>query len=142
MGSNEDLERLRHDGFVVQHDVFTAEEVAALRETVERVAQDVTLNATRPDAGPEVELPDGHRIQFSSAAAIQWEWLDGSEQIRIIEPIDHLDAPLLDLFAEPRLADFAATALGVDRVAPFTSKLNLKRAREGSRFPCHQDFPY
>jgi ectoine hydroxylase len=33
-------------------------------------------------------------------------------------------------------------ALGVDEVAPWTCKLNLKRPREGSEFPWHQDFPY
>ena len=32
--------------------------------------------------------------------------------------------------------------LGTDALGPFTSKLNLKRAREGSEFPWHQDFPY
>jgi ectoine hydroxylase-related dioxygenase (phytanoyl-CoA dioxygenase family) len=32
--------------------------------------------------------------------------------------------------------------LGVEELGPFTSKLNLKRAREGSQFPWHQDYPY
>ena len=33
-------------------------------------------------------------------------------------------------------------ALGGDEVVPFTSKLNFKRAKEGSEFPWHQDYPY
>jgi ectoine hydroxylase len=139
---DEDLLKLRQDGYVVQRNVLAADEVEELRETVERVAQDVFKAATRPEGGLEIRLPEGHRIQFSSQSAIQWEWLDGSQAIRIIEPIDHLDNTLLELFEHPRLREFAAMALDVERVAPFTSKLNLKRAREGSRFPWHQDFPY
>jgi ectoine hydroxylase len=32
--------------------------------------------------------------------------------------------------------------VGSEEVAPFTCKLNLKRAVEGSEFPFHQDYPY
>jgi hypothetical protein len=121
---------------------LNADELEALRDTVERVAKSISDAAKRPDGGPEIALPDGHRIQFSSDTAIQWEWLEGSQEIRIIEPIDHLDHQLLELFDHPKLSEFAAKALDVERAGPFTSKLNLKRAREGSRFPWHQDFPY
>jgi ectoine hydroxylase len=142
MISNGDLEQLRSDGYTVQRDVFSEDELELLREAVERVAHRVHEHARREDGGPEIELPDGHRIQFSSQTAIQWEWQDGSEEIRLIEPIDHLDGAFATLFDHPRLKEFAARALEVERVGPFTSKLNLKRAREGSRFPWHQDFPY
>jgi len=138
----EALERYRRDGYTVQHEVFDTHDLALLRDAAERVADRVREHAQRPDGGPAIELPDGHRIQFSSQTAIQWEWQDGSEAIRLLEPVDHLDDHFAALFEDARLSDFAADALAVDRVAPFTSKLNLKRAREGSRFPWHQDFPY
>ncbi len=33
-------------------------------------------------------------------------------------------------------------AVGCELLTPFTSKLNMKRAVEGSEFPYHQDYPY
>ena len=47
-----------------------------------------------------------------------------------------------ELFADDRLIGPVHDALGVDEVVPFTSKLNFKRAKEGSEFPWHQDYPY
>ena len=87
-------------------------------------------------------MANGARIQFSSHTNIQWEWAHGSEQIRLLEPCDHLDPAIAELFDDERLVGQARTALGLDAVALFTSKLNLKRAREGSEFPWHQDYPY
>ena len=98
MSIAEDLDQLRSAGYVVQRNVLSADEVEALRDTVERVARRITDAAQRPGAGPEIE--------------------------------------------HPKLSAFAAKALDVERTGPFTSKLNLKRAKEGSRFPWHQDFPY
>jgi hypothetical protein len=142
MSLTDDVAKFRRDGFVVQHELLDANEVEALRDAAERVAQDIYADATRSDGSAAITMPDGHRIQFASQAAIQWEWLEGSRQIRIVEPIDHLDNAFAGLFEHPGLCAFAAAALEVDQVAPFTSKLNLKRAREGSRFPWHQDYPY
>ncbi|WP_410961487.1 phytanoyl-CoA dioxygenase family protein, partial [Salmonella sp. SAL4457] len=57
-------------------------------------------------------------------------------------PCDHLHPRLAALCEDPRLTAPACDAVGVASVAPFTSKLNLKRAADGSPFPYHQDFPY
>ena len=75
---------------------------------------------------------------------IQWEWAEGSRAIRLCEPCDHLHPAFASLFADPRLVSLAAAGLGLppDETALFTTKLNLKRASEGSEFPWHQDFPY
>ena len=81
------LEQFRDDGYTVQHEVFRADELELLRDAAERVASRVTKRARRPGAGAEIELGDGHRIQFSSRTAIQWEWREGSEQIRLLERI-------------------------------------------------------
>ena len=129
-------------GYRVQEGVLDAGEVEELRDVVEEVATRVAARAVRAGAGPQRELADGHRIQFSSKTAIQWEWAEGSKQIRLLEPVDHLHPRIDALLADPRLTGPAAEALGVGEVAPFTSKLNLKRAREGSPFPWHQDYPY
>jgi ectoine hydroxylase len=129
-------------GYHVEERLLDASEVDELRAVVERVAAQVTERATRDGAGPSRELGDGHRIQFSSRAGIQWEWAEGSREIRLIEPADHLDPRIDALFDDPRLTAPVKKELDVATLGPFTSKLNLKRAREGSEFPWHQDFPY
>jgi ectoine hydroxylase-related dioxygenase (phytanoyl-CoA dioxygenase family) len=129
-------------GFLVQEAALDRDEVGRLRAVVEDVAARVATRARREGAGPEARMANGARIQFSSHTNIQWEWAHGSEQIRLLEPCDHLDPAIAELFDDERLVGPARTALGLDAVAPFTSKLNLKRAREGSEFPWHQDYPY
>jgi ectoine hydroxylase len=140
--TSEERERYDRDGFLVRTSVLSPAEVDDLRMAVEAVAASVKARAMRDGAGPEGLLADGHRIQFSSRAAIQWEWREGSQAIRLIEPVAHLDPRLAALFADPRLLQPMQDALNTDDVGPFTSKLNLKRAEEGSEFPYHQDYPY
>lgn len=134
--------RYADDGYIVRHHVLAPHEIADLRAVAEDVVARVVAQAERPDAGPEMRLADGHRIQFSSRTAIQWEWQAGSREIRLLEPVTHLDAMLLRLWDDPRLVAPMRAALGCGDVGPYTCKLNLKRPREGSRFPWHQDFTY
>jgi hypothetical protein len=129
-------------GYHVEESVLDAAELEQLRAVAESVAERVKQHATRDGAGPEGRLGDGHRIQFSSRAGIQWEWAEGSQEIRLIEPADHLDPHIDALFSDRRLTDPVRRVLETETLGPFTSKLNLKRAREGSEFPWHQDFPY
>jgi len=137
-------ERLAYarDGYVVRVGEFTAAELEVLRALVERVLAGVVERAERPEARPPMAMADGHRMQFSSRAAIQWEWADGSREVRLIEPFTHLHPRFAVLWDDERLRAPMCDALGVDAVAPYTSKLNLKRPRDGSRFPWHQDFTY
>jgi ectoine hydroxylase len=128
-------------GYLARAAVLATDEVEELRAVVEEVSLRVTTRATRDGAGPEAPMGDGHRIQFSSRTAIQWEWADGSDQIRLLEPADHLHPRLDALFADERLLGPVREELG-QGLSPFTSKVNFKRAREGSEFPWHQDFPY
>lgn len=128
-------------GYLVREAVIAADELDELRVLVEEISEQVTARATRDGAGPKAALADGHHIQFSSRTAIQWEWADGSRQIRLIEPCDHFHPRIAALFADQRLLDPVHAELGADP-SPFTSKLNFKRAGEGSEFPWHQDFPY
>jgi ectoine hydroxylase len=140
--SSEERSAFGRDGYVVRTGVFSPDEVAALRDAVEDVAARVKARALRHGAGPEARMEDGHRIQFSSKAAVQWEWREGSEEIRLIEPVSHLDVRLAALFDDRRLTDPMTDLVEATTVGPFTSKLNLKRGSEGSEFPFHQDYPY
>jgi ectoine hydroxylase len=135
-------ERWRRDGYVVRGRIFDSREIAALVAAVESVATAVRTHAERPGAGPERRLADGHRLQLTSRSAVQWEWREGSREIRLIEPVTHLDARIAAATRDRRIVEPMCAALRVAAVGLFTSKLNLKRPREGSEFPYHQDFPY
>jgi len=132
----------RTDGYILRPRVFTAAELAPLRATVEEVIAQVIERASRPDGGPDFMLADGHRMQFSSRTAIQWEWREGSREVRLIEPFTHLHPRFAQLWEDRRFVEPFLDALGVDAVSPYTCKLNLKRPREGSEFPWHQDYTY
>jgi ectoine hydroxylase-related dioxygenase (phytanoyl-CoA dioxygenase family) len=129
-------------GYLLREGVLQAAEIEELRAVVEEVSTRVVGRAERDGAGPTYLMPDGHRVQMSSRTSIQWEWADGSRQIRLLEPCDHLHPRIAELFADERLVEPVRRELGVEQVGLFTSKLNFKRAREGSQFPWHQDYPY
>ena len=130
------------DGYLVRERAFGDAELGALRSAIETTVARVVAHAGRPEAKAEVRLADGHRLQFSARTVIQWEWREGSPEVRLMEPFTHLDASFAPLWGDARFVDPARDMLGVDAVAPFTCKLNLKRPREGSEFPWHQDYPY
>ena len=140
--TSDERARYARDGYLLRPSAYAAHEIETLRSAVEDVAARVSVHARRAGGGPEIRLADGHRLQFSSRAGIQWEWAEGSQAIRLIEPADHLHPRIAALFDDPRLAEPALDALGCEAVCAFTSKLNLKRPREGSEFPYHQDYPY
>jgi len=130
------------DGYVVRTGVYGSAELHALRELVEAVIAGVVAHAERPNAGPQFTLADGHRMQFSNNTLIQWEWAEGSREVRLIEPFTHLHPGFTALWEDARLVAPMRDALAVDAVSPYTCKLNLKRPREGSQFPWHQDYTY
>jgi ectoine hydroxylase len=132
----------RRDGFLLRTAVFEETELERLRAVVERVIAGVAERARRTGAGPEFQFADGHRAQFSSNTVIQWEWAEGSREIRLIEPFTHLHPDFAALWTDARFVEPMKDALGADAVCPYTCKLNLKRPREGSRFPWHQDYTY
>jgi len=132
----------QRDGFVVRERAFAAHEVDEIRGVVEEVMSQIVADAQSSDALPAFALADGHRMQFSSDTFIQWEWAEGSRAVRLIEPFTHLDPRFATLWTDARFLDPMRDALGATEVGPYTCKLNLKRPREGSPFPWHQDYPY
>ena len=140
--TSEERAGFARDGYVLRHATYRSEELAELRDAMETLIARVVEHARRPGAGQEFRLAGGHRFQFSSRTLIQWEWREGSPEIRLIEPFTHLEPRFARFWEDPRLTGPARDALGVEEVCAFTCKLNLKRPREGSEFPWHQDYPY
>jgi len=130
------------DGYLLRHGVLPPAEVGRLRSAAEEVVASVVERAQAGEGSREFRLAGDHRFQFAGQSLIQWEWRDGSGEVRLLEPVTHLDPRLDALWGDPRLTEPMTDFLGVAGVCPFTSKLNLKRPREGSEYPWHQDYPY
>ncbi len=103
----------------------------------ERLVDDLVRDrqGRRFRAGSYVFDPD-----LVHATIIKWE--GDSDVVHGVEPFVHLSEPLADWAGDDRFVDPMRSALGVDDVALFTEKLNLKRPRHGGANPLHQDYPY
>ena len=127
------------DGFFIRKAVFDESEIgvlcAAAERCVARVAAAIGSSSMR-------YAIDGNVYHEAGGSTIQLEHTPGSQTIRVIEPVHHLDEHMNRLLDDPRLVDPMRDLIGDERVALFTDKLNLKRPREGSSFRWHQDSPY
>lgn len=132
----------RRRGYALLPQAFDAEELIGLRGAVEETVAAVVASAAAGEGSREFRLQREHRFQFARQSLIQWEWREGSMEVRLLEPFTHLHPAFGALWEDPRFVEPARAFLGVDAVAPFTCKLNLKRPLEGSEFPWHQDYPY
>jgi ectoine hydroxylase len=130
------------DGYLLRRGLFQPEEIASLRRAAEDVVARIVEEARSGKGSREFRLSGDHRFQFARQSLIQWEWREGSAEVRLLEPVTHLDPRFDALWSDPRLAGPMKDFLGVTAVCPFTSKLNLKCPREGSEYPWHQDYPY
>ncbi len=138
--------RYRDEGFFFREGVFDAADLERFRAAAERVVGAATrASMAIVGSGVESDLEysiDGNRYVEAAKATVQFEHRTGSETIRVIEPFHHLDPVFDDLVEDPRIVTPICGVLGLDRVALWTDKLNLKRPREGSGFRWHQDSPY
>ncbi|WP_221352004.1 phytanoyl-CoA dioxygenase family protein [Streptomyces beigongshangae] len=128
-------------GFVLLRRLLGPAETAALAEVAESVLARVTRRALRGESEVTV-WPDGHRLETVDGTTVHWEPDARPPAVRSLSPVTHL-APGLDaLWSDERLTGPMGRLLGTDRLGPFTSKLNFKRAGVGSEFRWHQDHPY
>lgn len=130
----EHYERL---GYLIRHDVFGPDEVAAMIEASEALVADLVRDrvGNRLTAGSYVFDPD-----LLQGVLIKWE--GDSDVVHGIEPVAHL-SPELDRWAhDERLVNPMRAMVDDPDPMLFTEKLNLKRPRFGGPNPLHQDFPY
>ncbi|MEJ2089424.1 MAG: phytanoyl-CoA dioxygenase family protein [Gammaproteobacteria bacterium] len=139
--SSSELDRYNRNGFLVREHVFSADEVAAMVEAVERVCASVVARDDRTGEKIHVSsfsvferFPGGNTV-------IKWEVAD-SGRLKGLEPLAHLDPVLTEMAEHPGLIAPMRDLVGLDDVSLFTEKLNLKRARGGGGFDAHRDFPY
>lgn len=135
-----ELEQYERDGYFARIEVFGEEELVPLRAAVEGIHEQIEAAAREPDV-EEIRLIDGKRYQNVLGSSVQWEWRDGANEIRTMEPYHHLDTRLDELMDDVRLWGPARALVGSEALSLFSDKLNFKRPG-GAPFPWHQDNPY
>jgi len=127
-------------GFFVREDVFSEDEIEAMRSGAENVHEQILDAASRPGADP-IDQVDNQKYQRVLGSMIKWEWDDELRAVRSMEPTGHLDARLEVVIDDPRLYQPVASINGCDRLSVFSDKLNVKRPG-GAPFPWHQEGLY
>lgn len=134
----EELGFYRAHGYLIREHVFDADEVERLRVSVEAAVEKAYEQTSRG----KTYFLDRKRFVDVDDMTVQFEHSEASETIRVIEPVQHLNADIDSLICDPRIVDPVKDIIGVPEVSVWTNKLNLKRAGEGSGFGWHQDSPY
>ena len=136
-------EAWKRDGFFVRERVFSEAETTRLREAAEDVARAAAAALPRSAEQYAIDGNEYHEAEIREhPATVQLEHSEGSQTIRVIEPVHPLHDAFEALVDDVRLTAPMCGLVGSERVAIFTDKMNLKRPREGSRFQWHQDSPY
>ena len=129
------------DGFFVREAVFSGTELERLRAGAEAAAARAAQQV-RSDPLARTYHLDGKRFVDVGPRTVQFEHQAGSEDVKVIEPVQDLDPVLSALVEDPRLTGPMRALLGADALSLWTDKLNLKRPGVGSGFGWHQDAPY
>ncbi|MFD3355725.1 phytanoyl-CoA dioxygenase family protein [Streptomyces fradiae] len=128
-------------GFVLLPRLLDPAETAALGQAAESVLARVTEKALEGAADVTV-WPDGHRLEQVDGTTVHWEPDARPPAVRSLAPVTHLHPALHALWTDERVVGPMRRMVGSERLGPFTSKLNFKRAGVGSEFRWHQDYPY
>lgn len=130
----------REQGFALLPNLFPPDEASQLRAAAESVLAYVAGRAARGESTVTI-WPDGHRLEQVNGATIHWEPEAQVPTVRSLAPVTALDPRFDALWTDPRLTTPMRDIVGGE-LGPFTSKLNFKRAGEGTAFHWHQDFPF
>lgn len=126
-------------GFLVRTGVFGTDELEQLRAATEDLCHDLSAAAT----GKKTRASKYYVFQPAAARDTFINWESRAEGVVMgVEPVAHLH-PVFERHARNAgLQDPCRDLLGLDDVALFTEKLNVKRAHVGGSFALHQDYPY
>jgi ectoine hydroxylase-related dioxygenase (phytanoyl-CoA dioxygenase family) len=135
----------RSSGFLLKESVFSDLELAGFRsaaEQVEREALELINEGAEHARKVQPYTLDGNRFADIDFITVQFEHGVNNQSVRVIEPVNELSERFNALIDEPRLTQPMQQIVGADDLALWTTKLNLKSAKEGSGFRWHQDSPY
>lgn len=136
--TDEERIRLARDGYLLRPGAFSPGECAKLANACE-LAVSTVLGETR-----RLKVQSGGYVQEYRPrlrTLVKWE-PHLPTLIQGIEPCSHLSRVIAAFGADERLVAPCRAIADHDDLAPFTEKLNLKRAVRGGSFALHQDYPY
>ncbi|MEZ5551322.1 MAG: phytanoyl-CoA dioxygenase family protein [Pseudomonadales bacterium] len=133
-----EADQYARQGFFLRTGVFSPTQCELLRQAADQAACAARALAR---GGHSYRL-DGNRFVDAGHVTIQFEHGADSELVRVIEPVQELDARLDHLLDDARIAEPMRGIIGQEDIALWTAKLNIKSPREGSGFRWHQDSPY
>ena len=125
-------------GYFVRSEAFTPEEVTELNAACDAVLKQAKLRSESANA--QTYLLDKKRFTDVDGYTVQFEF-NGTDDIRVIEPVCDLHSSLEQLVDDPRLCHPMAALLNTERLSLWTAKLNTK-GPGSSAFGWHQDTPY
>ena len=138
--SSQELAEYEQHGFVIRPEVYSPDQLEALRDAADAVVA-VAREMADSVAAKDYSL-DGNRFVDIGHVTVQFEHQEQAQQIRVIEPVHHLHSLFEALVDDARLVLPMCQLIRADRVALWTAKLNVKSAEVGSGFGWHQDTPY
>jgi ectoine hydroxylase-related dioxygenase (phytanoyl-CoA dioxygenase family) len=126
-------------GFLVRRGVMDADDLARLRDATE----DLCRSLVAEGAGPKQRASKYYVFQAAPGrdAYINGESAD-MNVVMGVEPVAHLHRVFEEYGSHFALTTPCRGLLGVEAIALFTEKLNVKRAGVGGAYALHQDFPY
>ncbi len=133
-----ELHNYHKDGFVVRTNVYSLIELNTLSQAIEAAC----VTATQSIHCGDTYYLGGNRFVDTQQCTVQFEHRAGTNTVRVIEPIHMLHSDIDALLDDPKITFPMRQLVNHDELALWTSKLNLKRANEGSAFGWHQDSPY
>ncbi|MCR9279186.1 MAG: phytanoyl-CoA dioxygenase family protein [Pseudomonadaceae bacterium] len=136
--SAEQLDAYRRDGYLVRENLLSATEV----ETLRGASLQVDASATALAQHGKTYFLDGNRFVDVGIRTLQFEHSEGSQALRVVEPVHDLASAFEALVDDPRLVGPMQQIIGAAPLSLWTSKLNFKPAGIGSGFGWHQDSPY
>ena len=136
--SNTERQAYLTDGFFVREAAFDDARLAHLRDAAERAV----ANAHTSAVDGYTYFLDSKRFVDVEQSTVQYEHSPDSTTMRVLEPVHLFDTRIDQLVDHPMLAEPMRGLLGNSHISLWTTKLNLKRATEGSGFGWHQDSPY
>jgi phytanoyl-CoA dioxygenase PhyH len=129
-----------HDGFLVRQGVLTPGEVDELKGACEELCERLSAQSSEDR---KIDVSQFYVFENDRPLNIMIKWEPGDRRvIQGVEPLVHLDPVLKKYGSHAGLVEPSRELLGLERVALFTEKLNVKRAGVGGAYALHRDLPY
>lgn len=126
------------DGFLLRRGALTSQEADELARATEELCVELVMHTSgdKRKYGSYVFQPARARDAY-----VSWESAERNV-VMGVEPVVHLHPVFAAYGKHAALVAPSRALLGLDELALFTEKLNVKRAGVGGPFALHQDYPY